>query len=659
MEKNIDSAIHHFSNALQIYTKKDFPEQWALVQNNLGTVYLDFSQGEQAEHLETAIHYFSKALEIFTYQSFPEQWARGKNNLGNAYSYRVLGKPKENIETAIRYYLEALNVYTRESYLQSHAETQLNLGIAYYRCGEKEQFSKAYDVFTIAIGAVESLRSEILSGNDAKQKLAEKWNNLYQIMVDVCLILDNPTDAIKYIERSKTRNLVELILSRDLHSIFPPEVVKQLEQLRDEIASGQYQLQTATAENPTALAKHLEQLRQQRNELQDHYLPIGSGFQFAPFQATLDEHTAIVEFYMTNEHIMTFIVTRQTQKPIVWQSEIQNLVDWANAYLNDLENDSTQKKEWQKRLTYRLQQLAKILDVEKILKTLSELSTEYEQLILIPHRYLHLFPLNALPVAEQKYFLDYFHKIIYYKESIHLLQLAQKRERPNLSNFFAIQNPNPEDNLSYADLEVEVIRSFFSIVQVLNKQTATKATLTDNQDLSSVHCSHFSCHGTFNLEFPLESALLLANEERLTLAEIFGLSLNQCRLVTLSACETGLTDPTSISDEYIGLPSGFLYAGCTNVVSSLWTVNQVSTAFLMIKFYQNLKENQSSVAKALNNAQRWLRDATQQQLLEWATQLNLDKNKMTQIEDELDWYDSDEKPFNSPYHWAAFCAIGQ
>ena len=141
------------------------------------------------------------------------------------------------------------------------------------------------------------------------------------------------------------------------------------------------------------------------------------------------------------------------------------------------------------------------------------------------------------------------------------------------------------------------------------------------------------------------------------------MSLNQCRLVTLSACETGLTDPTSISDEYIGLPSGFLYAGCANVVSSLWTVNQVSTAFLMIKFYKNLKKNQISVAKALNDAQRWLRDATLQKLLDWITQLNLNEDVMKQLKDGMDeleeFYYLDEKPYNDPYYWAAFCAIGQ
>nr|MDJ0632476.1 CHAT domain-containing protein [Xenococcaceae cyanobacterium MO_188.B29] len=81
--------------------------------------------------------------------------------------------------------------------------------------------------------------------------------------------------------------------------------------------------------------------------------------------------------------------------------------------------------------------------------------------------------------------------------------------------------------------------------------------------------------------------------------------LRQSRLTVLSACETGLTDFRSLTDEYIGLPSGFLYAGSPNVVSSLWAVNDLSTAFLMIKLYQNLqdKDFHDSVPIALNQAQ--------------------------------------------------------
>jgi CHAT domain-containing protein len=238
---------------------------------------------------------------------------------------------------------------------------------------------------------------------------------------------------------------------------------------------------------------------------------------------------------------------------------------------------------------------------------------------------------------------------------------SQNRQRPNFKQLFAVQNPTQD--LSYADLEIEVIcRYFHTSYHVLAKAQATKANVIDTTTyLDSVHCVHFSCHGIFDLASPLDQSGLVLADQLLSLGEIFGIDLRQCRLVVLSACETGIIDHTSTSDEYIGLPSGFLYAGCVNVVSSLWTVNQVSTAFLMIKFYQNLMKNQSNVAKALNDAQRWLRDATQQELVEWTEKLNLDKDNMAKVKfsEKLGWYMSDHKPFEHPYHWAAFCAIGQ
>jgi CHAT domain-containing protein len=395
-------------------------------------------------------------------------------------------------------------------------------------------------------------------------------------------------------------------------------------------------------------------LRQQYNELNP--LP---HLTFDQIHTIIDEKTVILEWHIASDTFQTFIITSRNQHSImVWQSspkDLEALFKWANGYLRAYYTDKTQ---WQSELSNRFSRLSEILHLDNILSLVHQACEWCSQLILIPHRFLHLFPLHALSLTNGKCLLDKFDSVRY-APSCQLLQQVQQQQRPNLSDFFAIQNPT--NDLPYADLEVEVIRSFFPTdnVLVLAKQAATKTALDNNQNLSITHCTHFACHGEFEFESPLESALKLANGEQLTLADIFGLSLNQCRLVTLSACETGLTDPTSISDEYIGLPSGFLYACCTNVVSSLWKVNDISSTFLMIKFYQNLKKNQNNVAKALNDAQRWLRDATQQQLLDWANQLNLDKDKMTQIEDQLDWYNPDDKPYNDPYHWAAFCAIGQ
>jgi CHAT domain-containing protein len=656
-----EKSISGCQSALEVYTYDSFPEYWAMTQYNLGRAYYELGliyrttrHEKVAENLETAIQCYQSALKVYTRKQFPHDWAIVKNSLGLAYRERMQGNSKD-MEEAIRCFHAALEIYTCEKFPEDYANTNFNLGLVYL---DIEQFDKAYNVLKLAINTVESLRSEITSGDVIKQKFAEKWHRGYQNMVEACLNLASADSshylsAIEYVERSKTRNLVELILNRDLKIIFPPEIVSQLEKLQNEIISDQYQLQNALADTVT-LMQHLQQLRQKRNNLLSEHVHIGSNFKFNEFQELLDDHTAVVEFYIIANQLIIFIFTNQTHQPIiVWQSEseeLERLGDWGDEYLMAY-NQSNSK--WREQLVFRLDDLAKIIHINEII---AKIPQEYNRLILVPYVYLHLFPLHALPLADGKCLLDKFDSVRY-APSCQLLQQVQKQQRPNLSDFLAVQNPT--NDLPYADLEVEVIRSFFSADNVLAKLAATKTALDDNQNLSTTHCTHFACHGEFNLASPLESALKLANEERLTLADIFGLTLNQCRLVTLSACETGLTDPTSISDEYIGLPSGFLYAGCANVVSSLWTVNQVSTAFLMIKFYQNLKENQSNVAKALNDAQCWLRDVTQQQLLDWVKQLNLAEDKMAQIEDELDWYDSDEKPYNDPYHWAAFCAIGQ
>ncbi|WP_318780274.1 CHAT domain-containing protein [Atlanticothrix silvestris] len=65
----------------------------------------------------------------------------------------------------------------------------------------------------------------------------------------------------------------------------------------------------------------------------------------------------------------------------------------------------------------------------------------------------------------------------------------------------------------------------------------------------------------------------------------------------------------------MGLSSGFLKAGSSSVVSSLWSVDDFATALLMIRFYDNLYS--LPIAQALCQAQQWLRNATQPDLIDW------------------------------------------
>ena len=369
------------------------------------------------------------------------------------------------------------------------------------------------------------------------------------------------------------------------------------------------------------------------------------------------------------------------------------MVNWRDEYLRDYQKED--KTEWRENLAPRLQSLSEILHINEILE---RVPTHCKQLILIPHRFLHLFPLHALPVSHEIWqrfnpetqspeptnpcLLDCFKQGVRYGPSCQLLQQAQRRKRPNFTHLFAVQNPT--NDLQFTDLEVPAISQHFHPKDILVKSDAKKSVIDDSR-LRIAHCAHFSCHGYFNFNQPLLSALLLADcelpppppEENptrylplrngktldltkcLTLADIFALDLGECRLVVLSACETGISDFNSISDEYISLPSGFLVAGSSSVVPTLWAVNDLSTSFLMIKFYQLLKAG-LSVTIALNTAQLWLRDATTEKLQEWTSQLPLRLTQKEALYDMLDEIESKEiRPFQSPYHWAAFCSVGQ
>lgn len=81
------------------------------------------------------------------------------------------------------------------------------------------------------------------------------------------------------------------------------------------------------------------------------------------------------------------------------------------------------------------------------------------------------------------------------------------------------------------------------------------------------------------------------------------MDLRRTELVVLSACETGLVGFGGKSDEFVGLPGGFLRAGARNVVASLWVVDDEATATLMEKFYRHMIVEKLSPSNALRLAQ--------------------------------------------------------
>ena len=217
-------------------------------------------------------------------------------------------------------------------------------------------------------------------------------------------------------------------------------------------------------------------------------------------------------------------------------------------------------------------------------------------------------------------------------------------------------------------MEVESIKNIFASTEILAKEDAkkgakSKETLEIAERVADSHHLFFSCHGSFNPNDPLQSGLQLA-DGTLTLEEIIRyFNLSECSLVTLSACETGQVQLDN-TDEYISLTSGFLLAGSPSLYVSLWSVNALSTAILLIKTYENLYHQPGKLALALNQAQIWLRDTDIQGFLDWTNQCHLLDDTWRQtlqdcLEEDKAIQGVSAKIYQNPYYWAGFCAAGK
>ena len=158
-----------------------------------------------------------------------------------------------------------------------------------------------------------------------------------------------------------------------------------------------------------------------------------------------------------------------------------------------------------------------------------------------------------------------------------------------------------------------------------NKQVVMAA------NLSQYRLIHFATHGFLDNKNPELSGLLLSRIDEdgrpkdafLRLDDIYNLKLN-ADLVVLSACNSGLGKDVR-GEGIVGLVHGFMYAGTSRVVASLWKVDDDATAELMVHFYEEMFRARQSPAAALRTAQ----------LAMWQ-----------------------QRRWHAPYYWAAFVLQG-
>jgi CHAT domain-containing protein len=118
---------------------------------------------------------------------------------------------------------------------------------------------------------------------------------------------------------------------------------------------------------------------------------------------------------------------------------------------------------------------------------------------------------------------------------------------------------------------------------------------------------HLAVHGVTAPDDPDSSALLLApdpaagEDGRLQASEVVMLRLNT-DVAVLSACDTAV-GPIIGEEGIAALSKAFLLAGAHSVVSTLWSIDDTASVFLMEQFYSHMAAHESP-AESLETAKR-------------------------------------------------------
>src|ERR1041385_508618 len=96
--------------------------------------------------------------------------------------------------------------------------------------------------------------------------------------------------------------------------------------------------------------------------------------------------------------------------------------------------------------------------------------------------------------------------------------------------------------------------------------------------------AHLATHAIVSNDEPLNSFIAFypsndPNDYRLYAREIYNMDLDSTELVILSACETG-TGKLVKGEGLMSLSRAFAYAGCPNIITSLWKAEDKATSFI-------------------------------------------------------------------------------
>jgi CHAT domain-containing protein len=475
----------------------------------------------------------------------------------------------------------------------------ISLGLLAREYGDS---AEAEIIFRKAVTSIEEVRTPLPAEEFRTAFLADKLVP-YSELVRICLADGIPSrvaEALGYVEQARSRALADMMVGALLAFPEPTDgfesgLLARLAALREELnwfysqinrqsnedasrsATILSELYDAVHERETAISEIILQVRQATATLPVQMRP----FDIVSLKNDLGADTALVEYFSLDGELLVFVVTDECievmQLPGT-ESEVEAELKQFNFQIGAFRNGVERMRAHLPVLTYRTyHHLCKLYDyllrpIEKFLGS--------RRLLVVPHRALHYVPFHALSdgtsyVIQRREVCSAPSAAVLH----HCLRMPRRAIQHGLFLGFSDErNPRVQD-------EILALASLFPESVSLLDDQATLASL--NENASAAHVLHLACHGQFRLDNPLFSSLQLA-DGWLTVRDAYRLDLN-CELVTLSACETGVST-VAPGDEWIGLARGFFSAGAPTLLASLWTADDDTTTRLMIDFYTYLRD---------------------------------------------------------------------
>lgn len=647
------------------------------LSSSLGNLYQakaerESDQGLRRQWLAEAHKHHHNALTIA--RQWGDTGSQGKEqaSLGNIYSQL------EQFDQARQCYTEALAMAKKVKDVDTQWRIQYGWGNL---CAAQGQYREAFGCYESAIGIVETQRHR-LENIESRTKFWQERAALYKRLVLCCLKAPEKLWlALAFTERSKARYLADL-LAKPIPGREKDQESPQLapESIDDTLKT----IETAIDELPKSTAAVVFNVTEAGTVIFIVSNEPGENRANAPhdgWQLSSDGRLRVKRFERFRQDTLQNLLVKVGDADEAVGGYLGDYYNYVECKSDvDCRNDDDRLKELGEKWRSTLETVSAVT-YEALLGSVQQQLTRLpvERVVLMPNLGLSLLPLHAgyrLNGTERDYFLDHYE--ISYVPSFFVLRHCQTQVHAEASDdlsFFAVANPTGD--LNWAEVEVKCVARFFPEPRVLGRARPKQATQEAIiEEAPHFACIHFACHGEFDLIEPLQSALRLVPPELLTLDTTLNcLRLPHSRVVVMSACETGLVDPSDLADESVGLPAGFLLAGVPCVVSTLWSVPDLSTALLMERFYENhlcgdpdedpATRRPLPPAQALHRAQRWLRDVTARELAAHY-EAEMQEPKYLSFDQALDLLmrfdrekDPDRCPFAHPVYWAPFTMSGQ